>query len=392
MPRVLAGPTTSNVSDNRYGKCYNILDNLDDERFSVDAYARSMDTVPSPSNVTVHTLGGKNRLTYYTRLYRRLARELRSGTADIYHHMNLGYRWFNPLLLAGVQSDTPVIIGPCQAGHAIMAEEFNNMLKHLFGTELPRTTTDPIHSVIDASRDVILDPPRLELFARTLKAADKIVVVHNDAKEVYAEFVDESKLETIPLGVDPEEFTYSERPENAELVAIGSLTERKGYDILFDALGTIRAEFPDVHLHIFGDGPLETELRARVQRDGLGDNVTFHGFVDQSVVNDHLSRAQAFVHPSRSESFSLVRLEAMSAGCPAIISDISGAREMVRDGREGYVVPTENADAVATAVMELLADHDLTRRIGRQARERVEEKYDWRDIGSQYIDVYDSVY
>lgn len=391
MPRVLAGPTTSNVSDSRYGKCYNILDNLADERYVVDAYARSMDTVPAPENVTVNTLGGKNRLAFYTRLYRTVARELRSGTPDIYHHMNLGYRWFNPLLLAGLQNDTPVVIGPCQAGHAILAEEFNIMLKHLLGTKLPRSTTDPLHSLIDTSRDVMLDPPRMELFERTLNAADRIVVVHDDAKDVYAESVDEAKLETIPLGVDPDDFTYSERPDNAELVAIGSLTERKGYDTLFGALTTIQGEFPDVHLHVFGEGPLETELRARVQRDGLADNVTFHGFVDQSVVTEHLSRAQAFVHPSRSESFSLVRLEAMSTGCPAIISDISGAREMVRDGEEGYVVPTEDADAVAEAVMTLLADHDHAKRIGRRARERVGEKYDWRDIGSQYLDVYESV-
>jgi len=393
MPRVLAGPTTGTVSDQRYGKCYNILDNLGDERFTVDAYARSMDAVPSPATVTVHTLGGANRLEYYTKLYRTLARKLRSTPPDpdIYHHMNLGYRWFNPLLLAGVHDETPVVIGPCQAGHEILAEEFNIMLKHLVGTKPPRSVTDPLHRFIDASRDVVLDPPRMALFERTLEAADKVVVVHDDAKAVYAEFVDESKLETIPLGVNTDEFAYSERPDNAELVAIGSLTERKGYDILFDALGTVQAEFPDVHLNVFGEGPLEGDLRARARRDGLADNVTFHGFVDQSVVDDHLSRAQAFVHPSRSESFSLVRLEAMSTGCPAVISDISGAREMVRDGEEGYVVPTEDADAVADAVLRLLADHDHAKRIGRRARARVEDKYDWRDIGSRYIDVYESV-
>ena len=391
MPRVLAGPTTSNVSNSRYGKCYNILDNLDDERYVVDAYARSMDTVPSPSNVSVHTLGGQNRLSYYTRLYRTVARELWSGNPDIYHHMNLGYRWFNPLLLANLQSDIPVVIGPCQAGHAILAEEFNTLLKHLLGAEMPRSVTDPLHSFIDISRDRVLDPPRMELFERTLNAADKVVVVHDEAKEVYAEFVDESKLETIPLGVDPTEFTYSERPDNTDIVAIGSLTERKGYDILFDALTTIRSEFPDVHLHVFGEGPLETELRARIRREELSENVTLHGFVEQSVVNAHLSRAQAFVHPSRSESFSLVRLEAMSTGCPAVISDISGAQEMVRNGEEGYVVPIEDAGAVADAVMTLLGDHDHAVQIGKRARERIEEKYDWRDIGSQYIDLYDSV-
>ncbi|WP_424003986.1 glycosyltransferase family 4 protein [Haloarcula salina] len=391
MPRVLVGPTKADIHDDEYGKSYNLLNNLHDESFTVDTYTRSVADHPSPENVTVHPVGGANRITFYARLYRTLLSELRSGTVDVYHHMNLSYRWFNPILVSGLHDDVPVVVGPCQAGHAIMAEEFNRMVSSWVGTDLPRSLTDPLHATVDATRDVVLDPPRMDLFQRTLDAADRVVVVHEQAREVYADLVDESKLRTIPLGVDPTVFEYSERGDSQELVAIGALRERKGYDVLLDALAQIRREFPDVHLHIFGDGPQEEALRRQVRTLDLESNVTFHGYVDQAVVREHLSRARAFVHPSRSESFSLVRLEAMSTGCPMVVTDISGAREMVRDGEEGYVVPIESADAIAESVCTLLADDDLAKQIGRRARERVEEKYDWRQIAEEYLDVYRSL-
>jgi len=391
MPRVLVGPTKADMHNDEYGKSYNLLNNLRDDQFTFDTYTRTVSDPLDPENVTVHPLGGSNRIAFYAKLYRTLLRELRHEPVDIYHHMNLSYRWFNPLLVSGLQGDVPVVVGPCQAGHAIMAEEFNRMLSSWIGRDLSRSLTDPLHAAVDATRDVVLDPPRVELFERTLEAADRIVVVHEEAREVYAEFVDQSKLRTIPLGVDPDFFEYSEPADSKELVAIGSLRERKGYDILFEALNVIRQEHPDVHLNVFGDGPLEAELHAQVERLDLAGNVTFHGYVDQSIVREHLSRARAFVHPSRSESFSLVRLEAMSTGCPVVVTDISGAREMVRDGEEGFVVPIESPEPIADAVTTLLSDYELTKQISRQARERIEEKYDWRKIAEEYLDLYRSL-
>ncbi|WP_420182623.1 glycosyltransferase family 4 protein [Haloarcula sp. KBTZ06] len=391
MPRVLIGPTKTDIHNNEYGKSYNLLNNLYDDNFTVDIYTRSVSDTLRPENVTVYPLGGSNRISFYSYLYYRLLRELREGSVDIYHHMNLSYRWFNPILVSELHDNVPVVVGPCQTGHAIMAEEFNRMLSSWVGRNLPRPFTDPLHTIVDATRDIILDPPRMDLFKRTLDAADRIVVVDQEAYEMYADLVDESKLRTIPLGVDPDVFEYSEPDDSHELVAIGSLRERKGYDILIEALDQIQQEYPEVQLHVFGDGPQEDELVAQVKHLDLDENVTFHGYVDQSIVREHLSRARAFVHPSRSEGFSMVRLEAMSTGCPVVVTNVSGANEMVRDGEEGFVVPTEEPEPIADAVTTLLSDYELTKQISRQARDRVEEKYDWRKIAEEYLDLYRSL-
>lgn len=390
MPRVLASPTEYEITDEDYGKTYNLLDNLRGDDISVEAHVGHCATPLSAENVHARELGGGNRLRYYARSFRRTASDLRAGNVDVYHHMNLSYRWFNPLLLAGVQGDTPVVIGPCQAGHAIMDEEFNRMVGHAVGRDLSRSVTDPLHSLVDAVRDGALDPLRERLFVRTLRAADRIVVVHEEARSHYAELVDESKLRVVPLGVNPDQFDYSERGESNALVAIGSLRKRKGYDVLLDAIAAVADRHPSVHLHVFGKGPQRAELDSQVRRLNITDNVTFHGYVDQSVLKEYLASARAFVHPSRSESFSLVRLEAMASGCPVVVSDIDGAHEMVRDGEDGYVVPREDPEILADRIGELLADLDMAREMGRTGRRRVEAKYDWRSIGQSYVDIYRS--
>ncbi|QGA83137.1 Glycosyltransferase [Halomicrobium sp. LC1Hm] len=391
MARVLIAPADTRLSNLRYGKSYNVLNNMTADDVTIDALVGEEETAVEAQNVTVRELGTQNRLQYYGRSFRTAAREIRAGSVDIYHHMNLSYRWFNPVLLAGIAADTPTVLGPCQTGHAIMAEEFNNMLSQAIGYELPLPVSNAVYYPMNAVRDVTIDPVRMSLFRRTLEAADRITVVHEEAREAYARHVDESKIDVIPLGVDAELFEFTERQDTQTLVAIGRLEQRKGYDVLLDALANVVEAFPNVHLDVFGEGPEEQALREQAASLGVADNVTFHGYVDQSVVRDHLARARAFVHPSRSESFSLVRLEAMAVGCPVVVTDTSGAHEMVRDGKEGFVVPTEAAEPIADALLELLSDFELTRAMGARARERVERKYDWRAIGQQYVDLYRSL-
>jgi len=265
------------------------------------------------------------------------------------------------------------------------------MAGHAVGRPVPNWITRPLYRAIQAMRDVAIDRVRGELFERTLQAADRIVVVHEEARDVYAEFVDASKLEVIPLGVDPAEFEFTERQNTRSLVAIGSLRERKGYDVLLEALATVCETHPDVHLNVFGKGPKRAALERLAIDLGVESKVTFHGFVDQSVLKEYLADARAFVHPSRSESFSLVRLEAMAGGCPVVVTDTDGAREMVRDGKEGFVVEPERPEKIADPLMELLGDFELARELGRGARDRVEEKYDWREIGKHYENLYESL-
>lgn len=388
MTSVLVSPVDFGISDARYGKSYNLLSNLADPEFDIEAYVGTVRTPFTADGVTVVDLDADTKLEYLLESYRAAYERLRDGDVDVYHHMNLGYRWFNPLIVAGLADDVPTLIGPTQTGHEIFQEEFYRLVKSSLGVDIPRWATGATYRAVQQLRSDVIDPPRERLYGRTLRKADKIVAVHEEAKEELSAFVAPSKIDVIPLGVNADDFTFAERARTSDLVSIGALRTRKGYDVLIDALGRVRGDFPDAHLHVFGEGEQREALESRAVRRGVEENVTFHGYVDQSVLQEHLANARAFVHPSRSESFSLVRLEAMATGTPPVVTDTSGAREMVRDGTDGYVVPVEDVDALADRMSRLLGDFDLAKRMGRSARQRVEETYDWRVIGDQYLDAY----
>lgn len=387
MYSVLASPVDSVLDNRGYGKSYNILNNLKSADFDVEAYVGRNKTEVMCENVNVVSLDTDTQLQYILDSYSRVYECLRAGKVDIYHHMHLSFRWFNPLLVAGAAENVPVLIGPVQAGHEVMPEGFKTLLDKSLGIDVPKSVSDPLYRMVKAGRSA-LDPLRIELYRRTLQRADRIVAVHREAKDHVSQFVDESKIDVVPLGVDPNEFTFRERRRTKNLVAIGELKRRKGFDLLLSAMERVVADVPDVHLHIFGKGPMRSELEKQAQQNSIAANVTFHGYVSQETLREHLADARAFVHPSRSESFSLVRLEAMAAGVPAIVTDTSGAAEMVRNGTDGYVLPKENVQALEESMLSLLTDFDLAQSMGKSAREHVEKRYDWRDIGRQYVNIY----
>ncbi|WP_345778524.1 glycosyltransferase family 4 protein [Natrinema sp. DC36] len=341
-----------------------------------------------PSNVSVRSHDKPNRLFYFASLYRELYREVRSEEVDVYQHANLGFREFNPAVLLPPDMDTPFLIGPAEGGHAVPSAEFKRVLARQIDRDVP--------SILEAfapraAEPVVrngLDPIRERLFGATLERADRIVAVHSNAKERFEQYTDAEKIDVIPYGVDMEKFPFRAAPGNQSFVTVGNLIERKGHRFLLDAMTTVTEEFPDAELHVVGTGPLREDLEARVATAGLEDSVTFHGFVEDEKLLRLLHRARAFVHSSLSEGFSHVRLEAMSAGCPVIGTDVSGARDLTRHGTDGYIVPTGDADALADSMLELLADDKLAEEIGRNAREKIERDHDYEKIGKQYLEIY----
>jgi len=233
-----------------------------------------------------------------------------------------------------------------------------------------------------------LNPMREKLFSATLGRADRVIAVHSDAKQKLEQYTSPDKIEVIPYGVDMERFPFGNEVGDESFVTVGNLISRKGHRYLLDAMSTVTAEYPNAELHVVGTGPLREELKSRAVANGVAESVTFHGFVNHDKLVELLHEARAFVHPSLSEGFSHVRLEAMSAGCPVIGTDVSGARELTRDGTDGCIVPTEGSQKLAEAMIELLANDALVKKMGENSREKVERDHDYADIGQQYFDIY----
>jgi glycosyltransferase involved in cell wall biosynthesis len=156
--------------------------------------------------------------------------------------------------------------------------------------------------------------------------------------------VDESFLETSPDGLDPV----------ARLVSVGRLAEQKGVPVLFDAAARLASAGIDFELTLVGDGPMRRELEASAARLGLGERVTFAGWLGAGEVRALVARSRALVLASFAEGLPIVIMEALALGRPVVATDVGAVAELVETGATGWLVPAGSATALADAMRAAL--------------------------------------
>ncbi len=390
--KILVAPGGPNLDSCRYGKEYYLLKHIlqQNDRIIINSYFKKIgDKLSHPNSFVKKPSEELSRNRYYFWSFRQAQKELQSGAYDVYHHLNFHYRFFNPLVLGKQTNNTPVILGPAQPPHTVPDPSKRRIVREFTGVNWSDSFLNKTLPVANWAKENIYNSIRKQLFAQTLLAADKVVVVNQETAGLYSKYVSESKIEVIPYGVVLERFSQGKPSKSSTIVAIGSLFERKGFDILIDAWATIADEFPNTSIDIYGDGPQRTDLKKLVENREITDSVTFHGNVEHKMIRDALSEARAFVHPSRSEGFPHVRLEAMASGCPVIASNVWGTHEMVRDGIDGMVIPTDDISALGSAMRTLLSEPDLANEMGKNAREQAATKFDWEQIAQKWVRIYD---
>jgi phosphatidylinositol alpha-1,6-mannosyltransferase len=168
------------------------------------------------------------------------------------------------------------------------------------------------------------------------------------------------------------------------LLTIGRLVERKGVDLVIEALPPLLADHPDLAYLVVGSGPREAALRRRARELGLGDRVVFAGAVPDAELPRIYNLARVFVMPSRFirrkatiEGFGLVYLEAGASGLPVIAGTAGGATDVVRDGENGLLVDPESPAAIGAAIRRLLEHPEEARRMGERGRALALEPPNW---------------
>lgn len=169
----------------------------------------------------------------------------------------------------------------------------------------------------------------------------------------------------------------------ADAIYVGNFTQGdayKGFDVLLQAWGkAIQAE-PDMRLRLFGAGDAHLwKVYAREQ--GCEDSIVFEGKTDD-VWAAH-RQAGFLVLPSRREGMSNALLEAMASGLPSVVSDIPGNTAAIRNGVDGLVVPVDDVEALAAAILKLYRSPELRARMGTAAREWAKEKFAMAVVAEQ---------
>jgi GalNAc-alpha-(1->4)-GalNAc-alpha-(1->3)-diNAcBac-PP-undecaprenol alpha-1,4-N-acetyl-D-galactosaminyltransferase len=155
-------------------------------------------------------------------------------------------------------------------------------------------------------------------------------------------------------------------PEQPYVLAIGRLDRQKGHDLLIRAFAATGAARSGWRLVILGEGPERPNLERLASELGIQGAVSMPGVVREPA--EWLYKARLFVLSSRYEGFPNALLEAMACGCAVIAADCpSGPAEIVRDGENGLLVPAEDVHALSSAMLSLMGDEGLCRRLGTQA-------------------------
>lgn len=203
---------------------------------------------------------------------------------------------------------------------------------------------------------------------------------------------DADNVHVVRCGVDSASFASVPREPAAggriagavRLVATGRLVPKKGFDVLVRALPGVVARHPDVLVEIAGDGPEARALADLARRLGVTNHVRFLGSVDRDGVRALLGRATAFVLPCRADAsgdrdgIPVALMESMAAGVPAISTRISGVPELVRDGETGVLCEPGDVASLEAAILRVLGDRALARRVAARGAEFVRTEYDLR--------------
>lgn len=193
------------------------------------------------------------------------------------------------------------------------------------------------------------------------------------AEHVAAHGFDRSRIHVAPLYTEPRPVEPAEGRDQGLALFVGQLIRGKGVDLLLRALALTRGH---IRLMIVGGGKQEGELRALCSELELDSRVTFVGKVPPSEVAKYYARAQLLVMPSRyPEPFGLAGLEGLAAGLPVVAFNVGAVSEWLDDGRDGFVVPAGNVEALATAITNLVDDPELARAMGDRGMRAHRERF-----------------
>lgn len=219
---------------------------------------------------------------------------------------------------------------------------------------------------------------------RTYQVADSITCVsHDTADALITDYgIPPSKITVIENGVVDNYFQQSVLPRDTErILFVGRLEERKGVWKLLSAFHNVLNEVPTARLELIGSNLIGQALVEYIRDQGLSSSVQMRGFVEEQERIRSMSTATIVVIPSLLEGFGLICAEAMALGCPIISSSAPGLRSLIRHDVTGLIVDPCDTTHLSDALVRLLRDSVVQRRLGTTAHASAVTRFRWSRAG-----------
>lgn len=235
------------------------------------------------------------------------------------------------------------------------------IVHHLFGKAIYQEV-DPI----SASYVYLAE----SLVPRYYRAVPMMVVSESTRDDLVSRRMNRDLIRVVHNGIDLTE--YSPGPEGAKaaeptICFLGRVKRYKSIDHLLHAVDNLRAEIPNLRAHIVGSGGDEKRLRAIVDKLGVADRVTFHGYMSLAAKIDIVRQSWVVVCPSIKEGWGLTNIEANACGTPVICANVPGLRDSARDNQTGLLYPYGDIPALTDRIRRMINDSDLRQRLATGA-------------------------
>ncbi len=217
-----------------------------------------------------------------------------------------------------------------------------------------------------------------------LACARTIVFFHPQPASVLSRLGIARKSTVIPTGIDSTLYTSEKSTDVCTITYVGRLESIKGVDDFLAAVTPLKIKDPSITVQVVGHykpgHPLVQQYQDHVQFTGLRNDIAAM-----------LAKTDIFVMPSHSEGLSNALMEAMSASCACIASDVGGNRFLIQNGVSGFLFPVADREALSSHIRRLLDDASKRAALGRAARERIEKEFDWEIVGEKYQKLFEGI-
>ncbi|UUX91810.1 glycosyltransferase [Methanoplanus endosymbiosus] len=206
----------------------------------------------------------------------------------------------------------------------------------------------------------------------------KNILIHRENIQQYSEYND---LSYLPKGSKP------------VILSIGRLIGLKGTEYLIQSIIYLTKAFPEIIIIIAGIGPEKERLEQLVQKLKLSEKVVFKGFISHELAIEYYKFSDVFVLPSvnlngQTEGLGVVLLEAMACKTPVIGSNVGGIPDIIKDGRNGFLVPEKDPEAIAGKIKIILDNNELREKFITNGYTTVKENFSWDIILKKNEEIY----